>query len=686
MPRFDRSDVPEADLEFVVLADTHHLVDPGMYSAKGDSVTPEIVREWSDRGDWALALAKATEPELVFHVGDLAQEYPGSVFFDTGRRAAVSQFEASGMAVHFAAGNMDIGDKPDPTVPAGWVEPGFLKRWDQDFGRSFYSRTHVDAHFVVLNSQIMNTTLPEGIEQREWAEADLAAHASYRIFVFMHLPPFLVDEDEPGLGSYDVLDDPDRSWLLDLMRTYDVEALFTGHTHFQVYNRAGESRLYTLPSTTTTRPGFYEAFNVRPPDRGWTDVAKLGFFLVRMKENGISVHLIRTGGETPADHQAGARILTGTSLDMPHSPVGVYLRLPLANKSGGAISYPNHVRHRIRDDYPLLAAVEAGLRYVRFPIHDLDVALQRDRLAVLRGESVRLTATALCPRARDVAAAARKTPDIDCLEVHLTNRILPDEEDLAALSELADTGITVALAPLAMEDTGKVHMRRRTGYRPGELPRLDAVLGAHGLHLDRSVCAADGSDSVWSDIRAFDMDLRSVGGLDFLVPLGPDEKRNIMSVAEALFASATVPDCRLYLDPLQDLDRVTSVVLGLLDRLSNPRGAFHVARVMNTVLFGEGRRPGDYRPVEPDERLRGGAVRVIADRRGELWMVPDGEKGRAGETLRQRTADRTVRLIDPVAGVSWRDPVGAVADRMASSATCSMLVVHLHRELKGEAG
>ena len=231
-------------------------------------------------------------PGLVFHVGDLAQEYPGSRFFDTGRRAAVTQFEASGLTVNFAAGNMDIGDKPDPTVPAGWVEPGFLKRWDEDFGKSFYSRTEGDRHFIVLNSQIMNTTLPEAMEQREWLELELVTHAGYQVFLFLHLPPFLVDEDEPGLGSYDVLDDPDRSWLLELCRNFDVEAMFSGHTHFQVFNRAGDTRLYTLPSTTTTRPGFYEAFNVLPPERGWTDVAKLGFFLVRMTDAGTSVHLI----------------------------------------------------------------------------------------------------------------------------------------------------------------------------------------------------------------------------------------------------------------------------------------------------------------------------------------------------------------------------------------------------------
>ena len=678
MPSFDRSDLPKADLEFVVIADTHHLVDPGMYSAKGDSVTPDIVREWSDRGDWALALAKATEPALVFHVGDLAQEYPGSRFFDTGRRAAVTQFEESGLAVNFAAGNMDIGDKPDPTVPAGWVEPGFLKRWDEDFGKSFYSRTAGDSHFVVLNSQIMNTTLPEAIEQREWVEADLATHASDRIFIFLHLPPYLVDEDEPGLGSYDVLDNPDRSWLLDLCRRYEVEALFSGHTHFQVFNRAGSTRLYTLPSTTTTRPGFYEAFNVCPPDRGWIDTTKLGFFLVRVSGNATSVHLIRTSGETHARLPTGTRILTGTVTDLPHSPVGAFLRLPITNKSDGAISYPNHVRHRIRDDYPLLSCVEAGIRHVRFPIHDLDVALQRDRLAVLRDEGVRLTATVLCPDSRNITAAAPKASQADCLELQLTNRIFPDQDDLVALAGLRDAGATIGLAPLALEDTGKVHLRSRTGYRPRELPRLDEMLTGQGLVLDRAVCMVDDSKSVWDDIRAFDVELRSIGGLDFLIPFGADDEANAAAVAEALFAAATVPGCRVYLDPLQDLDRVTKVVHGLLDRLSNPRAAFHLTRVLNTALFGEGRRPGDYSPLEVEGLAPASNIRVVSDRRADLWLVPDQERLRAADTLRQESCGgETLRLVDPAAGLSWRGPADTIASRMVSPDTSPILVVQV---------
>ena len=678
MLSFDRSDLPAADLEFVVIADTHHLVDPGMYAAKGDSVTPDIVREWSDRGDWALALAKATKPPLVFHVGDLAQEYPGSPYFDTGRRAVVTQFKDSGLAVNFAAGNMDIGDKPDPTVPAGWVEPGFLKRWDEDFGKSFYSRTAGDTHFIVLNSQIMNTTLPEAIEQREWVEADLAAHASHRIFMFLHLPPYLVDEDEPGLGSYDVLDNPDRTWLLDLCRSYEVEALFSGHTHFQVFNRAGNTRLYTLPSTTTTRPGFYEAFNVRPADRGWLDTTKLGFFLVRVTSRGTSVHLIRTSGETHANHQAGTRILSGTTVDLPNSPVATYLRLPIANKSDGAISYPNHVRHRIRDDYPLLSCVEAGINNVRFPIHDLDVDLQAEQLAVLQGEGVRLTATVLCPKPGDITSAARKASETDFIEVQLTNRFLPDGEDLSALAELREAGVGIALAPLALEDTGKVHMRSRTGFRPRELPQLDEMLTGHGVHLDRAVCMVDESKSVWSDIRAFDTRLGSVGGLDFLVPLGADDEMNAHMVAEALFASATISRSRIYIDPLQDLDRVTKVVNGLLDRLSNPRPAFHVTRVLNTVLFGEGRSTGSYTPLDLGASLRDTTVRAVTDHRSELWLAPARETGIAAEILRHRAESHTpARLIDPVFGVSWQDSLYAVLDLMLSGTAGPLPVVQV---------
>ena len=388
---YDRSYLPPARFEFVVLADTHHIVDPDMYPASGDSVTPELTRDWSARGDWALSRVVAMNSPLVFHVGDLAQEYPGHETFDRGRVAAREQFDRSGLSVNFIPGNMDIGDKPDATMPAGWVRATDLQRWHADFGPSYYSMTRNGVHFAVVNSQVLNTTLDEGANQKAWLEADLATHGGSRIVLLLHMPLFLVDANEPGLGSYDVVDEPDRSWLLDLIQRYEVEAVFSGHTHFRIFNRFGPTRLFTLPSTTTTRPGFYEAFPTPPPSRGWADLPKLGFFLVRVLPGGLAVHLVRTSGRTSNVDGPSRAVLTCTTREMPGSPMGANLRLPLASKSDGAIAYPNQVRNRIRDDHPLLSCLELGLGHVRFPIHDLDQELQLSRLSVLRDEGVSLT-------------------------------------------------------------------------------------------------------------------------------------------------------------------------------------------------------------------------------------------------------------------------------------------------------
>ena len=115
---------------------------------------------------------------------------------------------------------------------------------------------------------------------------------------------------------------------------------------------------------------------------------------------------------------------------------------------------------------------------------------------------------------------------------------------------------------------------------------------------------------------------------------------------------------------------------GLLDRLSNPRPAFHVTRVLNTVLFGEGRRPGSYTPVNPGGLPGDTGIRAIADRRGEFWLVPDQERARAAEALRQEVNGReTLRLIDPVSAVSWQESAQVVADLLTFKAVRPLWII-----------
>ena len=138
----------------------------------------------------------------------MVQEYPESAGFVPALDQALEQMAACGVQPHWVAGNHDLGDKPDPTMPTHPVTAEGLEAYHQRFGPSWYSFDYHDLHLVVLNSQILNTGLPAEEEQRTWLEADLAAHAQMRIAVFLHLPPYLHNPAESHLGHYDNIGEP----------------------------------------------------------------------------------------------------------------------------------------------------------------------------------------------------------------------------------------------------------------------------------------------------------------------------------------------------------------------------------------------------------------------------------------------------------------------------------------------
>lgn len=654
---FERCFLPDAKLEVILLADTHHLLDAQMYATPGDSQSPELMREWGARAGWALELATALETELVFHVGDLQQEYPDNEHFEEGRLAAKGQLERSGLRLSIAAGNMDIGDKSDPTMPASWVSAETLKRWEEDFGPSFHSFSSGDCVFVFLNSQIFNSELQVANDQKRWFEDELEKHSASRVFVLLHMPPFLVDEGEPGLGSYDAIGEPARTWLLDLCRSYEIEAVFAGHTHFRLFNRVEGTRIYCLPSTTTTRPGFYEAFSVLPSHQGKADLPKLGFTVLRILDQGHVLHLVRTNGEVSSRSPGWSRLMTCTTREIPASPLGAFLRLPLAAYSDGAVGYPYQVRHRVRDDYPLLACLELGLRSVRFPIHDLWARLQEERLEAMRGEGVSLTAMVIWDGAIEWERLERALPALDVIEVQLPGHLVPSGPEAETLSRLDGLDIEVALSPILIEDIGLVHRRGRSGFRPEELPGLDEALSSHEVTVDRAVCVIEPDRSPWEAITAFTRSVMTqVRHLDFVLMADEREKDAVVRITEAMLAAACIENCRLFIDPLQDSDRTAAVSVGLLDRLSNPRTAFEAAKAINTVLFG-GRSSRDpvYRPLRIDKTDEASRVIAIGDRSSTIWSVTGSDRRRAAEAIHKEIAAFATRMVvDPGAGRSRR--------------------------------
>lgn len=594
MSLFDRSWLPPADLEFVVMTDTHFMLDPG-----AQTVEFESRRRQAARAAHALGLVASLQPAFVVHLGDLIQEFPESTGFAASLEQALAQFAEHVIRPYQVAGNHDVGDKPDPTMPTDWVTAGTLAQYHERFGRSWYSWSSAGCHFVVLNSQIMNGPLPEVREQEQWLEDDLAAHDGMPAFLFLHLSPFLVREDEQGLGHYDNIDEPARSWLLGLVRKYQVQLVFSGHTHFTFFNRIGAARSRVVLSTAFTRPGFCEVFSsAPPPERGRDDAGKLGFLLVRVREGQAAVHLVRTNGAMTANDQEprGERLVTRISPDLPDSPLGITLRHPLATATEVPIAWQSTIRQPVRNDYPLLACVELGARHVRLPSADLGTTLQRERLTVLRDEGVALTSTWIWSARSPVAgeAAAHRTM-LDGVEVQFPGGLLPDAACLRDIDAVRGTGLPVTLAPLLPREVvpGKQHARTRIGYHRDELAGLDDHLGAHDAQADRVLCRVDTSQDPWDAIVATTSSPSPgrVGTIDWAVEFedaGP--RRQVGRAVRALAAIATLPGSRLMLEPLVDLDRTMDAPPGLLDRLCNPRPVFHAVRTLNTVLFSKGER------------------------------------------------------------------------------------------------
>jgi len=68
-PTYDRSFLPVALFEFVVLGDTHFILDPEPYVVEFD-----LVRAWPQRGAWALRCVASLDADFVVHLGDLTEE------------------------------------------------------------------------------------------------------------------------------------------------------------------------------------------------------------------------------------------------------------------------------------------------------------------------------------------------------------------------------------------------------------------------------------------------------------------------------------------------------------------------------------------------------------------------------------------------------------------------------------
>jgi predicted phosphodiesterase len=575
-----------------VVADTH--MNEGEYV----SASPyECNRVANARTRFAIHRINQLGPALTIHLGDLVHPVPTQPTFAEAARNFKELAKALRSPLHLVPGNHDVGDKPVVWAPAGTVSDATLALWTEHFGEHFYAFDFRGLHVVVIDAQIINSGLGAEARQREWLERDLAAAAGRRIFLCIHYPPYVSEPDEPE--SYDNLAEPGRGWLLGLIERYRPEAMFCGHVHNFWYNRHGATECYILPSTAFVRQDYSEMYRVEPADEaGRNDVPKLGFFLVRIHEHGHVCEVIRTYGATldpgeapPAEEE---RVPWLHPRENARAPLGVDLRHPWAETIEippmGALD--EFERKRVRNDYPLMALWEMGVRKLRVPFHDLEDPGVREHIRVLRTlghEFTMYTLDVPTGRARDLLVEHHDL--VDTWEVVCS---WPDvERTVAAIRDVrGKVPLTVCLSKLRMkEDVQREGSRYyhfiNHGFVVTEREVLERFVGsgaAAGV-VDGFVFRVVRQAAPWSDIAAA-ADIAAALGVHAtchvrMTSTNPaeaflDDLANANRVAEAMAAALAHsapgrPMVDVFIDTFADMDRGYFLRHGLVDRRYNPR-------------------------------------------------------------------------------------------------------------------
>jgi len=548
----------------------------------------------------------AREVDFVLHLGDLLHPVPHIPhLYERAAQCFKDQVKDLRHKLYVIPGNHDVGDKPVDWCPAGMVRGEFLDLWDRHFGPHYQAFDHGGVRFVLIDAQIVNSGLPQEAEQKAWLEDELAQAEKdgMRVFLNTHYPPYLTfrDEDE----HYDNIGEPGRSWLLGLMEKHRIEAMFAGHVHNFWYHRHGTTRCWLLPSTAFVRQDYSEMYRAAPPpefEAGRNDWNKLGYFIVHVHETGHLCEIVRTYGRTvEPEAPVAARPDTVTPVHPLQSPVTRFgfdmrqnwLEVIEIPPSGGLDEFD---RKRTRNDYALMALMEMGVRRLRIPARDLLDPGHRARLTELAELGFRFTLFSFDAPDAELAAAVRGAGGlIDAWEVAQNLADLPAVA-AAALPAARDAGAALYLSKLRskdeMERGGETYYHMiNHGFTPdedGQIARAAAIEGVTGLvfrvagetapaEAARAALDAVGPHGLKASLH-IRMSIGSPGAAQ------ADEAWVAGRAAQALAAAHANADAHVYCDTFADVDRGYFARQGVVDRLYNPRPAFHVLRHLTGAL------------------------------------------------------------------------------------------------------
>lgn len=353
-------------MRFVVIADTHVNPDSDLSSSPYPSGVHANMRAAA-----AVARIRSLMPDFVLHLGDMIHPVPGEADFSAAGEQFASIWKAVNAPVYMIPGNHDIGDKPARWVPAPAIGRASREEFLRMFGNDRHAFDFRGCRFIMFDSSLVNSGLPE--EEEQWSWLDVNIPRQRRSFLALHYPPFLLDKDEAE--HYDNIAEPGRTRLLDLVRGRPVEAIFSGHAHNVFLNRWGSADIHVVPAVAFVRSDYAQLFPVAPSDEefGRNHASRLGFCVVEVYAESYTIHWVHTFGSTVA--RTAERMMPVSELHprKRRAPIGVDLRhewaRPIAICHAGGVD--EFGRKYVRNDYPAMRLQSLGVRVVRIPVQDV---------------------------------------------------------------------------------------------------------------------------------------------------------------------------------------------------------------------------------------------------------------------------------------------------------------------------
>jgi len=587
---------------FAIVSDSH--IKP----ESGDESSPYETNLLANaRNRYVIQEINRRAPAFVIHLGDLVHPIPDLPTYDSAAETFKTIYGRLNQTLYVVPGNHDVGDKPLDFMPAAKVSEDRIGRYNQHFGNGHQRFSYKDCDFILINASLLNSNLESEKKQQKWMLKELQSNLQKRRFLFLHYPPYIMNAHEPS--HYDNIDEPARSWLLSVIEKFGFEAVFSGHVHHFFYNRYAQTELYIVPSLTFIRHDYSEFFRVKPEDgteNGRNDLGKFGFLMVRVYKNGHAIECIRTYGKTMEMDQRtespSPKLVMYHPKESLHAPVGLYLRHPWVETTKLPFNGPldEFIRKEARNDYPLMAIWELGVKKLRVPVADLIDPDTRKRIMDLTASGHEFTLFTFGLPNSDLLAIIKQHHNlINAIEI-----ILPWQDAAACIIHLVQMRKSIPV-PLylskLMSSADEKHQGSKFSHNIGHGFRIDhhQELAAY-MRNDHASEAVDGfvfrldmDNSPWLDFRTIN-DLSSALNIKASVYIrlaaenmaqeNCDDRRIANMVAETVAAAFAYTDIDVFIDTFVDIDRGYFVRHGLVDRRYNPRLAGNVFRYLTRAL------------------------------------------------------------------------------------------------------